>query len=79
MNTRKINTTFEIEDNDLVQYAFEKELRNYFNNSIVHFQVLPNTSKMYDNDSRFRELCKKYKTARVEKERYINNHNRKFK
>ncbi len=78
MKTRTINVTFKIEDNDQIEYAFEKELRSNFNSAITDYQVLPNTKVMYEKDSVYRALCIDYRKLKQKRNDYIYNHNKKY-
>lgn len=81
MKTRTINVTFKIEDNDVIEYAFEKELRGHFeseNTKITDYQVLPDTNAMYEKDSTYRALCSDLRKLKQKRNDYIYNHNKKY-
>ena len=67
---RRLNLTVEIEDNDWVQLAFEKEIKELLGSSIVDFRVVPNDQELYKNDHKYRELSMKVKAAKRAKYEY---------
>lgn len=71
MSKRKINITFELEDNDLIVFQFEKQLRNLFNKSIIDFRLFPKTEHLKENES-FKKLLKAKRDAGLTLDRYIN-------
>lgn len=73
--SRIINITFQIEDNDQVEYAFEKELRDMFGSSVKDYTVIPDTKNLYETDSHFKKLTSEYYKAKKIRNDYINNHN----
>jgi len=66
---RTIIATFEIEDNDLIEHKLFTMLDSL---GCKDFQKLPDTKELYENDSNFRELCKKVKEAKYQRDTYIN-------
>ena len=72
MGKRKINITFEIEDNDLIIYKFENELRKQFNKSIIDYRIFPKTDHLKDNES-FKKLVKAKREAGLVLDRFIND------
>jgi len=72
MSKRKINITFEIEDNDLIIYKFENELRKQFNNSIIDYRIFPKTEHLKENES-FKKLVKAKREAGLILDRFIND------
>ena len=72
MSKRKINITFEIEDNDLIIYKFETELRKQFNNSIIDYRIFPKTEHLKENES-FKKLVKAKRNAGLVLDRFIND------
>lgn len=72
MSKRKINVTFEIEDNDLIIYKFETELRKQFNNSIIDYRIFPKTDHLKENES-FKKLVKAKREAGLVLDRFIND------
>lgn len=64
MSTRKINITFEIEDNDMVQYKFELLIYNAVGqDKVKDLRVLPNTNHLKDNQH-YKALRKAEKVAK---------------
>ena len=47
---RRINITIEIEDNDWVEAAMERELRELFGSSVKYYIKIPNDQELYKND-----------------------------
>ena len=72
---RKINITIEIEDNDLIELQLLDFLKDSLGDSIVDYQVLPDTKDLYENDSHFKKLTKAYYEAKRVRNDYINEHN----
>ena len=72
---RKINITIEIEDNDLIELQLLDFLKDSLGDSIVDYQVLPDTKDLYENDSHFKKLTKAYYEAKRLRNDYINEHN----
>jgi len=71
---RRINITIEIEDNNLVELAMERELRELLGSSIKDYRKIPNDQELYKNDHKYRELSMKVKAAkRVKYEYYDKN------
>lgn len=72
MKSRKINFTVEIDDNDLIEHHLIKELNKLLGQSMVDYQVLPDTRELYQTDSNFKKLTKIYYDARNKRNDYIN-------
>ena len=71
---RRINITIEIEDNDILEIAMEKELQDLLGSSIKDYRKIPNDQELYKNDSKYRELSMSVKAAkRVKYEYYDKN------
>lgn len=66
---RTIIATFEVEDNDLIEHKLFTTLDSL---GCKDFQKLPDTKELYENDSNFRELCKKVKEAKKTRDDYYN-------
>ena len=66
----RINITIEIEDNDLVELAMERELRELFGSSIKDYQKLLNDMELYKTDHKYREICMKQKAIKRAKYEY---------
>jgi hypothetical protein len=75
MGKRKINLTFEIEDNDFIQQKVEQRLFSILGKNMIDFRVFPNTEHLKENKS-FKKLVKSKREAGLELDRFINN-NRK--
>ena len=68
----KLTVTYRIEFIDeLEQLRFEQYIKPVANIKDIH--VLKDTSKLYEEDSHFRELCAKEKAAKRAKSDYIYN------
>ena len=64
MSTRKINITFEIEDNDYIQYQFEDLIMSAVGRECnKDLRVLPNTNHLKDNQH-YKALKKAEKDAK---------------
>ena len=72
---RKINITISIEDNDLMEYNLEKELRALLGVSLIDYRVFPNIEHLKENESYKKLVQAKIKAGRTLDD-YINN-NRK--
>lgn len=70
-NKITVNTTFKIEPSLLGD--FENQLRNVC--EVVDLRIVPDTSKLYEEDSFFRRLVKLEKKAKNDKMDYINKRN----
>jgi DNA-binding transcriptional regulator LsrR (DeoR family) len=64
-----VNITIELDTKEIND--FENRLRNQY--KVKDFNVLPDTSKLYDSDPVFRKILKGIKSAQLVKDRYINN------
>ena len=69
---KKVNLTIEL-SGDKEIFEFEGWLRQYVN--VIDFRILPDTDKLYDNDTNFRKLVKAVKEAQRERDVYINERN----
>lgn len=65
---RIVNLTIELED-DEEAYNFEKWLMQYV--KIKDFILLPDTTELYENDAKFREINKAYTEAKKLRNDYI--------
>ena len=65
----KINTTIEIDERQMIG------LQNYLqeNLNVLDFKVIPDTSKLYEEDESFRRLCKSVKNAQKNRDKYWND------
>tara|TARA_R110000803_G_scaffold145609_1_gene211409 strand:- start:559 stop:774 length:216 start_codon:yes stop_codon:yes gene_type:complete len=64
-----VNITIELDTKEIND--FENRLRNQY--KVKDFNVLPDTSKLYDSDPVFRKILKGIKSAQLVKDRYIND------
>ena len=67
----KISVTLNLQENEM--QGFESWIRYYAD--VIDFRVLPDTKKLYERSSHFKELIKKKKDLGLEIDRYINEHN----
>ncbi len=67
-----VNLTIELESSEEV-LAFEHWLRD--SAKVKDFQILPDTKELYENDSHFKYLAKKYYECKKLRNDYINEHN----
>ena len=75
---RKINFTVEIADNDITELNLHKFLHENLGKSIIDYQVLPNTRKMYEEDATFRKLANEVAKNKRIKNEYINENLRNY-
>ena len=66
---RTINFTIELEDEYVT--ALENYLNNNFN--LISYRVVTDTRELYKSDPVFKKLVKMEKSAKVAKEKYIND------
>ena len=69
VKTRTIIARFEIEDNDFIEYGLYSSLKC---TALKDFTKLPDVKHLYENDSTFRELAMKRKSANRAYNDYIN-------
>lgn len=67
-----VNITLELESNEEV-LSFEHWIKQYVN--VKDLTILPDTKELYENDSHFKKLTKKYYEAKKERNDYINKKN----
>lgn len=67
-----INTTFKIKGSEVV--TIENKLIGL--TEMIDYKVIPDTSKLYEEDAVFKKLVKHVKTAQKERDLYINNNNK---
>ena len=67
-----VNFTIELEDNQEV-LDFENYLKGWV--EVKDFQIIPDTKQLYEKDSHFKLLTKKYYDAKKVRNDYINEHN----
>ncbi len=68
---RKVNITIEMHEEEILGY--ESWIREQ--TPVNDLTILPDTEKLYKDDSNFRELCMKVKSAKRVRNDYINKHN----
>lgn len=71
----KWNITLKLKDEDVLK--LEKTLNIHFN--VISFKILPDTEKMYEENTTFKKLIKGVKDAQRLRDQYINDHNSKYK
>ena len=70
-----VNITIEgLDENQ--SFHLDKMLRKHY--EVKDYKVLPDTSKLYDNDPVFRKILKGIKSAQLTKDRYINDNRDKL-
>jgi hypothetical protein len=57
-------------------FHLDNMLRKHY--EVKDYKVLPDTSKLYDNDPVFRKILKGIKSAQLTKDRYINDNRDKL-
>ena len=57
-------------------FHLDKMLRKHY--EVKDYKVLPDTSKLYDNDPVFRKILKGIKDSQLVKDRYINDNRDKL-
>lgn len=73
MTERTINCTFKVlakDENGIMNYLHEAT-------KVVNYQVVPDTTWLWDNDTTFRRISKAASEKKKEKQDYINKHNKK--
>lgn len=71
----KWNITLKIKDENVLE--LEKTLNIYFD--VISFKILPDTEKMYEENTTFKKLVKGVKDAQRLRDKYINDHNSEYK
>lgn len=67
-----VNLTVELDSNEEV-LSFEHFLKQYVN--VKDLTILPDTKELYENDTHFKKLTKKYYEAKKIRNDYINKNN----
>ena len=67
-----VNITLELENNEEV-LSFEHWIKQYVN--VKDLTILPDTKELYENDTHFKKLTKKYYEAKKLRNDYINDKN----
>tara|TARA_R110002051_G_C8769409_1_gene503355 strand:+ start:28255 stop:28509 length:255 start_codon:yes stop_codon:yes gene_type:complete len=70
--TYTINTTFKVKGSDVV--VMENTLIGL--TEMIDYKVIPDTSKLYEEDEVFKKLVKHVKTAQKERDLYINSNHK---
>lgn len=68
---KTINMTFKMDQENIVR--FESWFRQQ--EEVIDFRIIPDTSKLYEEDSNFKKLVKAVKDAQRVRDIYINEHN----
>jgi len=68
---KTINMTFKMDEENIVR--FESWFRQQ--EEVIDFRIIPDTSKLYEEDSNFKKLVKAVKDAQRVRDVYINEHN----
>ena len=68
---KTINMTFKMNEENIVR--FESWFRQQ--EEVIDFRIIPDTSKLYEEDSNFKKLVKAVKDAQRVRDIYINEHN----
>jgi hypothetical protein len=68
---KTINITFKLDDSQINNFD------NWFRSQVevIDFKILPDTEKLYSEDSHFKALVKSVKDAQRIRDQYINEHN----
>ena len=61
---------------DEQSFHLDKMIRKHY--EVKDYKVLPDTSKLYDNDPVFRKILKGIKDSQLVKDRYINDNRDKL-
>ena len=70
MKQVKIACVVMIDEDKVVK--FEDYLAEVTN--LISYSILPDTDELYDKSATFRRLVKKYKEAKEERDKFINEH-----
>jgi hypothetical protein len=68
---KTVNIVLKVKDVDLNE--LDEALRELY--EVIDFKVLPNTEKLYEENTHFKTLVKKVKQAQRVRDEFINNHN----
>jgi hypothetical protein len=68
---KTINITFKLDESQINNFD------NWFRSQVevIDFKILPDTEKLYSEDSHFKALVKSVKDAQRIRDQYINEHN----
>jgi len=70
-----VNITLRIDPKDL--FKFQDYIKE--NYELIGLSVIPNTTKMYEEDKHFKKLVKALKEAQKQRDIYINDNLNKYK
>ena len=68
---RKIAVIIEIEDNNFTENKLHQGLDGLLGRSMLSYEVLKDTSELYESDANFRKICKAVKLAKKAQSDYI--------
>ena len=71
---RKVAILLELES-DEQSHHFEKYIRNMFPSGVISYANLPDTSKLYEDNTTFKKLVKGVKTAQKLRDDFIHENN----
>ena len=71
MEKTTINITLKIDKHEIIN--FESWLNQQL--EIISLKIIPNTDKLYETNKTFKKLVKAVKTAQIERDKFINEHN----
>jgi hypothetical protein len=68
---KTVNITFKLDESQINNFD------NWFRSQVevIDFKILPDTEKLYSEDSHFKALVKSVKDAQRIRDEYINEHN----
>jgi hypothetical protein len=68
---KTVNITFKLDESQINNFD------NWFRRQVevIDFKILPDTEKLYSEDSHFKALVKSVKDAQRIRDQYINEHN----
>jgi len=72
--SRKVSIVLEL-DSDEQSHFFEKYIRNMFPVGVISYSNLPDTSKLYEENTTFKKLVKGVKTAQKLRDDFIHANN----
>ena len=70
-----VNITLKIDDSEII--GFEGQLIHWFGKELISFKIIPNTDELYERSEGFRKLVKAEKISKRNKEKFINEYNKK--
>lgn len=72
-----VNMTFKIKG--LYLNSFENEMLNSRHINLISFKTLPDTDELYEKSEGFRQIIKKEKALKREKDDFINKYGHKWR